>query len=68
MLEDAARVAWAAETGVQSVLRAPTLESMLLRMEQIQVRAAHRGSSAGEKVTEGPERSHLICLLFAADP
>lgn len=45
-LENGARVEWAAETEprleatVQSVLRAPTLESMLLRMEQIQVRAA----------------------------
>lgn len=52
-------VAWAAETDRQLVgiaerrLQAPTLESMLLRMEEIQVRAAHRQkvSLVSEKVT-----------------
>uniref|UniRef100_A0A3B4UCF6 Si:dkey-243i1.1 n=1 Tax=Seriola dumerili TaxID=41447 RepID=A0A3B4UCF6_SERDU len=46
LLEDTARAAWAAETDrqlegmAQCRLQAPTLESMLLRMEEIQVRAA----------------------------
>lgn len=46
LLEDTARVAWAAETDrqlegmAQCRLQASTLESMLLRMEEIQVRAA----------------------------
>lgn len=46
LLEDTARVAWAAEADrqlegmAQSRLQAPTLESMLLRMEEIQVRVA----------------------------
>lgn len=59
LLEDTAMVAWAAETDRQLVgiaerrLQAPTLESMLLRMEEIQVRAAHRQkvSLVSEKVT-----------------
>lgn len=46
LLEDTAQAAWAAETDrqlegiAQCRLQAPTLESMLLRMEEIQVRAA----------------------------
>ncbi|XP_017290755.1 protein moonraker isoform X3 [Kryptolebias marmoratus] len=36
LLEDAARAAWAAEGTARGVLRAPTLESMLLRMEEMQ--------------------------------
>lgn len=46
LLEDTARVTWAAETDrqlegmAQRRLQAPTLESMLLRMEEIQVRGA----------------------------
>lgn len=46
LLEDTARAAWAAEADreLESIaecrLQAPTLESMLLRMEEIQVRAA----------------------------
>ena len=46
LLEDAAQAAWAAQTDrelegtAQCRLQAPTLESMLLRMEEIQVRAA----------------------------
>ncbi len=46
LLEDTARAAWAAEEDRQLEsmaerrLQAPTLESMLLRMEEIQVRAA----------------------------
>lgn len=59
LLEDTAMVAWAAETDRQMEgiaerrLQAPTLESMLLRMEEIQVRAAHQQkvSLVSEKVT-----------------
>lgn len=46
LLDDTARAAWAAETDrqlegmAQCRLQAPTLESMLLRMEEIQVRNA----------------------------
>lgn len=48
LLEDTARAAWVAETDrqfegmAQRRLQAPTLESMLLRMEEIQVRAPPR--------------------------
>uniref|UniRef100_A0A4W6BVD9 Si:dkey-243i1.1 n=1 Tax=Lates calcarifer TaxID=8187 RepID=A0A4W6BVD9_LATCA len=51
LLEDTARAAWAAETDrqlegmAQRRLQAPTLESMLLRMEEIQVRAAPQKAS-----------------------
>lgn len=54
LLEDTARAAWAAETDRQVEdmaecrLQAPTLESMLLRMEEIQVRAALQKSPLTE--------------------
>lgn len=48
LLEDTARVAWTVRTDrqlqdvAQDRLQAPTLESMLLRMEEIQVRETHQ--------------------------
>lgn len=48
LLDDTARAAWAAETDrqlegmAQCRLQAPTLESMLLRMEEIQVRPGNK--------------------------
>lgn len=63
LLEDTARAAWAAEADRQLEgmaerrLQAPTLESMLLRMEEIQVREAHQpteGQPEPEKVNSDP--------------
>lgn len=63
LLDDTVRAAWAAETDrqlegmAQHRLQAPTLESMLLRMEEIQVRAAQqkdpatKGCRGTQKVT-----------------
>lgn len=48
LLEDTAWVAWTVRTDrqlqgmAQDMLQAPTLESMLLRMEEIQVRGTHQ--------------------------
>lgn len=63
LLEDTARAAWAAEADRQLEgmaerrLQAPTLERMLLRMEEIQVREAHQpteGQPEPEKVNSDP--------------
>lgn len=74
LLEDTARAAWAAETDrqlegmAQRRLQAPTLESMLLRMEEIQVRAAPqkglpaKGRSGTQKVTS--DRFVIYSELF----
>lgn len=65
LLEDTARVAWTVRTDrqlqgmAQDMLQAPTLESMLLRMEEIQVRGTHQW-----KVTMEFERSLVTGLVF----
>lgn len=65
LLDDLWRVAWTVRTDRQlqdmgqDRLQAPTLESMLLRMEEIQVRGTHQW-----KVTMELERSLVTGLVF----
>ncbi|KAI3354132.1 hypothetical protein L3Q82_018687, partial [Scortum barcoo] len=66
LLEDTARAAWAAEADRQVEgmaecrLQAPTLESMLLRMEEIQVRAALQKGP----LTEGQRTAQKVDDVF----
>ena len=72
LLEDTARAAWAAETNrelegmAECRLQAPTLESMLLRMEEIQVRSDLQKGPSNRRSARKPKRSPAIGLLFIA--
>ena len=69
-MEDTARAAWAAETDRQLEdvarrrLQAPTLESMLLRMEEIQVRAAHQQKVSVEPTKVTSDRAVIYRPLL----